>query len=64
MLVRHRMGVWRINVTIDFDNTIFEAELLRDERPHPDPVLRFPFDLDVLALDRFAPGLAPRYVSL
>src|SRR3990170_6717319 len=58
VLVGHRMGMGRVDVTVDFDDAVLKTELLRDQRPHPHPVLRLPLDLHVFAFDRLAAGFA------
>src|SRR5919109_1493578 len=64
MLVCNRMGMRRVDMAIDFNDAILEAKLLRDQWPHPDTVLRLPFQFDIFSLDKFSSGFAPRDVGL
>src|SRR5688572_27513564 len=38
VFVRHRVGMRRIDVTVDFDNSVVEAELLRAKAAKPNAV--------------------------
>ena len=48
----------RIDVTVDFDNSVVEAEFLRAKAAEPNAISWFPFHLDVFRFERLAPGFA------
>ena len=58
VFVGHRMRMRRIDVTVDFDDTVVETQLLRAKAAKPNAIGWFLFHLDVFRLERLAPGFA------